>query len=686
MEVETQPDRRWFFLGGEFRDAAGGRTTDPGEAQFPSDAWCEYDAEVSFQLSESYQSLLERGEAGDSKMLDLSMFSDPPLPYQIWHGRQVPVRHPSAPSRLQGKDVVGGFRSDFWTRLESKVPMLPRLAAQWVDMGVAKVVGGFYQIHQDHLRSLDELLRWLGDASGQSQRPGVEPRKRIVLMIEFPAGWHRKTGQSSSAKPAGQDVAPLEEGDPPVYEWWYGDRPPQSECLGRQLRGFWRRYHPAVCRRLEQIWQHNMDFRECRVGADIDGVQYMMQRITAEKPFVGTGGQGSGGPFDERHVITVDYPCYEELDRVTVNCLVQFRRGDCNRRRPARRRMNAEEIARNAARTGKPCCICFSEPGEVTGCEQLHVICGDCLRSGLRSMVGDITVLENLLCGCFSHASRGTVYALAERSDAKLQEALANPASGMATILLEDELQATRRQFDLGTDAAIPPTLYSAKVKDWYDKVIQQQIMPNYYVCSHPACADEIANWMLREHFDAEYRSQGKFEWSCPLGHTNTVLPMKDEIAEMNRTLLLHPEYYVASASCDGCPLRRFRLCRECVEGSGVLMLAVHAEGCKQWPGGGSAHRHCFCFSCTRPWGSQCGHGTVCADPGVQQVRSRGGHLEIGHVDGAEYLRWLGGERPEPPPTEFSAEPLVADGAERQRELGMEDRSALLAESQMGTD
>jgi len=254
----------------------------------------------------------------------------------------------------------------------------------------------------------------------------------------------------------------------------------------------------------------------------------------------------------------------------------------------------------------------------------------------------------------------------------------------MAEMLLEDELKATRRQFDFELDDPIPATLYATKVREWYDKVIRQQIMPNYYVCSHPSCADEVENWMPREVFDAEYRANGRFEWCCPLGHKNTVLPMKDEICEVNRTLLLHPEYYVGSASYDNCPLRRFRLCRGCVEG-GVLMLAVHADGCKQWPGGGSAHRHCFCFSCTRTWDSECSHGNVCTDPGIQQVRSRGDRLEIGHVNGQEYLRWLHGLRPEPPPTAFPMEPFEASGAERQRLLGMEDRAALLAESQSGT-
>jgi len=679
MEEESRPFRRWFYLGGEFRTSEGVRTTDPGDATFPSDAWFEYDAEVSFQLTESYESLEENG---DVKLLDLSMFSHPPLPYQIWRGRKVHVRNPAAPKKLLGQESVGGFRGDFWTELENrKSKMLPKDTSHWVDMGVAKVVGNFYQCHHDHVAHVKQLMSFFEDPRGLTSPPAVEPRKRIVLMIEFPPGWSKYGGYRSQI-PAGQDVVPLEEGDPPVYEWWYGDRPLESECNGQPPRGFWRRYHPTVCRRLERAWQSHVEFSKCRAAADVDGVRYKIQRLMRDEPFHYRG-DGHRVVFQEINSISTQYPCFENLDRVTDNCLVQFRSEDPNRRRPARRRMNAEEIARNAARTGEPCCICFSEAGEVTGCAQLHVICGYCLRAGLRSMIGDITVLENLLCGCFSHSSRGTVSALAERSDKQLQDELATPHVDAAdgSMLLEDELQETRRQFGI-TSEAIYPDLYSRKIREWYDKVIRQQIMPNYYVCAHPDCADEVENWMLRETFDTEYRSQGRFEWSCPRGHRNTVLPVDQEIQVINRTMLLHPEYYVERASCDDCPLRQYRLCPGCVE-AGILMLAMHAEGCKQWPGGGSAHRHCFCFSCTKTWGSECNHGVRCTDPGIQQVRKISDRLEIGHVNGDEYLKWLRGERADPPPTAFPTEPATVDGMERQEGLGMAERQSLLKETDL---
>lgn len=485
---------------------------------------------------------------------------------------------------------------------------------------------------------------------------------------------------------AGQETVAMEEGDPPVYEWWFGDRPAEADCKEKELRGFWRRYHPTVCRRLERFWQAGSDFTECRAAADVDGVRYCIHRVTPEVPFDYRGREGTGAStFQEAMAISTAFPCFDELDRATGNCLVQFRKEDPNRRRPARRRMNPEEIAKNAARTGEPCCICFSEEGEVTGCAQLHVICGYCLRAGLRAMIGDITQLDKLLCGCFSHVSRGTVSALALRADGQLQVAVASPdLDAMERSFLEEELTGLRRQLELGAEDVLPSEVYTARVKDWYDKVIRQQIMPNYYVCKHPDCAEEVENWMLRETFDREYRAKGEFKWQCPLGHMNSVLPVEDEIRLVNKTVLLHPEYYVQSAAYDSCPLRRYRLCPGCVSG-GVLLLAVHADGCKQWPGGGSAHRHCFCFACSRMWGSECGHGTRCQDPGIQQVRKTSDGLEIGFVQGQAYLQWLSGQQAHPPPTEFSTEPFLVDGEERQRELGMQDREALLAESQQGT-
>merc|ERR1712217_536769 len=158
---------------------------------------------------------------------------------------------------------------------------------------------------------------------------------------------------------------------------------------------------------------------------------------------------------------------------------------------------------------------------------------------------------------------------------------------------------------------------------------------------------------------------------------------MGEELKDMNRNLLLHPEYYVEAAYYSACPLRRYRLCPQCISG-GILMLAVHGGECKQWPGYGRGHQHVFCFACTRPWGIGCNHGSMdCKDPGVQQVRIRNDELEIGLVDGPRYLRWLKGEVSEPPPTKFPSG--QEKGTERQERLGLTNKTELLAESKKGT-
>ena len=45
--------------------------------------------------------------------------------------------------------------------------------------------------------------------------------------------------------------------------------------------------------------------------------------------------------------------------------------------------------------------------------------------------------------------------------------------------------------------------------------------------------------------FDEKFRAKGLTTWTCPVGHVNAVLPSSVEIKEMNRTLLMHPEFYV---------------------------------------------------------------------------------------------------------------------------------------------
>lgn len=678
VRISRKCTLKWYYLGGYFRNG----TTDPcWPLYIPPDAWQLYAPEIQFHLSDSYATLLEDGAApSQAKLLDLSMFTESPrLEYEVWKGSEVVVRNPAAPEHLMGKKISGGFPLNFWTDIASARDMLPKAVATWVDMGVAKVLGGFYQVHSMSVAPLEELVRFLEDSTGAVPKPTAAVRKRIVMAVEFPAGWH-DVSRVQAAGPAPEADHSLEDGAPPVYEWWFGDRPQQAACGGSKPRGFWKRYHPKVCQRLEAHWKNNADFTAGRAPADVDGVRYMLQHISEDCPFDYCGREGRGESFTKEDCVTIEYPCYENVDRLTGNCFVQFHKGNPLRRRPARRIVNPEERARNAVRTGEPCSVCFSEDGTMTGCAGGHVICDSCLRMGLRSMAGDILTYDHLLCGCFSHRTKGALLALAERADTAMQAFLAKePANKFERMELDMELQDTRNQFGLGDDGSIPPELYRTKIQDWFDKVMRMQIAPDYYVCSHPSCAEKVENWMLRTDFDTEYRAKGKCVWICPDGHRNSILPTDEEIRDINKIILLHPEYYKSGPN-----MRRRRICRGCVQG-GVLMLAEHAEACKHWPGDSRSHQHVFCFACTRVWGRECGHGRDgCIDPGVQQVRKMDDHLEIGHVDGPEYIRWLNGEITEPPPTVFECG-LVVPGMERQEDLSMVDKNALLKESQAGT-
>jgi len=646
---------------------------------------------VSFQLSSSYDTLQRDGrESG--QLLDMSMFTDPPLPYSVYKGSEVVVRNRHAPVHLFGQPVVAGFPTELWGEVEDTPSMLPRDVRTWVDMGIGVVVGGFYQIHHDSVSALRELDAFMSDNTGRSSAPSSPPRRRVVMCIEFPPGWTEGGGaappyiasqqqQQRTAQPPPVPQAPpaVPEGAAPVYEWWFGDRPTQEACGGSKPFGFWKRYHPKVCQQLEACWQRDLNKQ---TAWNVDGVRYMITCIEEGNPFDYTG-YPSRDPFDESLVITTAYPCYEELDRATGNCLVQFHKGNPALRRPARRRPNPEEIASNATRTGEPCGVCFSEDGELTGCNQGHVICKGCLRGGLRVMAGDVLTVERLLCGCFNHSSQGTVRVLAARADASLQTAMStmHTADEITRMDLDMELTQTRTQFGLQPHDAIDPRLYTTKIDEWYDKVRQRELAPLYHVCAHPDCATKVEHWILRDDFEQDHRARGETSWVCPAGHHNTVLPSAAEMRAMNRNLLLQPDYYTESAPYSEVPLRRYRLCNSCATQGGVLMLAEHGGECKQWPGYGRGHHHTFCFACTRTWGDGCNHGNAsCRDPGIQQVRRNGDRLEIGFINGQEYMRWLRGEQQRPPPTVFTTQPRRVEGEARQQELGMEDRAALMRE------
>jgi len=301
--------------------------------------------------------------------------------------------------------------------------------------------------------------------------------------------------------------------------------------------------------------------------------------------------------------------------------------------------------------------VCFSDTGFLTGCDCKHVICESCCRTGLRIMVGDVSQTDQLLCGCLTVNDVTALEGLALRADTTMQALVRKPPKDATSRMeFDTELLQHRRAFTFA--GKIPHDIFTTKVKEWLEKARVRAFEHLYHACCHPGCGME--NWILRTDFDRDYRSHGRLFWFCGKGHKNSVLPAQEDIDEMNRNILMHPESYTDRCGNDSVALRRFRLCPGCVD-EGMLTFAVHESGCKKWPGTRSAHRHCFCFHCTRPWGNgsggTCAHAVQCSDPGIQQVRTQVGadgchFLEMGFVDAEAYKAWVQ-DRGNCPPTRF---------------------------------
>lgn len=681
----------------------------PQQSHIDPDQWMSYDSNVAFLLNQQSTVMKqEKGQEGYGILLDLSYYSNPPQPYFIEKGRKILVANPVAqavdPRWHLGEVTVAGHPTSWWDGVSRNAKFLPAS----VRHGAAQ--GYYYQILQEHKPLLEQLERFLEDRTGQERHPDVNPRRRIVVQVLFPSSFSstrrfapttrvppRPAPEAPQPEESAQDVTEIEDkGDtgtkiPAVYEWWFGPAPKQHELQGRAPDGRWKMYHPKVCQHLERTHrQQETGFQDARQPTDIDNVRYMMQKVTTQTPF-DKRGEPSREPFTAEHIITIDHPCFAGMDVASNNCFVQFQKGNPARRRPARRRPDGEELARAANMTNTPCQICFTEDGYLTGCNKAHGVCKSCLRGALRALVGDITQQEHLICGCFTRKNRAPLKVLAERADIDLHELKDNPPQDpIEKQDAEMELSQMRIHFSLGEE--IPGNFYQEKVLEWYRKVNMKEIEHLYHPCKHPSCRDKMENWILIEDFENDFQSKGICVWTCKDGHLNSVLPSQEELDEMNKNLLLHPEYYEERAYYDQVPLRRYRLCEQCAVG-GILMLAAHGGACKQWPGGGAGrgHRHCFCFACARPWNEPggCKHGEpTCTDPGIQQVRpnATGDGCEVGYVDGESYIRWLKDRHNTStlPPTRFAGG-APEPGAERQARLHLTDKARLLAESQRGT-
>jgi hypothetical protein len=647
------------------------------------DQWVPYDPAVSFHLSESVKAMLADGRSC-GLVLDLGTFTAPPQPYQVWMGNALEVTNPSA-GHLLGKMTFAGYPTDMWTDL---VPdALPIEAKQ------GRVVAGYYQVRSDHVTELHSLENYLSDTSGLLYAP-LDPRRRVVIMIEIerpdfvykdPNRFRNKKvreGQPQASLGAAameNDAVPLGEA---VFQWWWGD--PNDGG-----KGHWKNYHPHVSAQLEETLKNDQDFVTCRAPMSIDGVRYMLQRITRECPFDYLGKE-SREQFLPEHVVTIDHGLYDGPTRIMDNCFVQFQKGNPKRRRPVRR-IRRGEAAGLGFDSGQACPLCMTDSGtEFTGCLFNCVMCQSCIRAGLRCVAGDATQKDRLVCGHLGAEDSACIVNLARKADEQLQ-LMHNLTDPNEMREFEAEANATVEAFQVRWP--FPRTMYERKIEEWLTKLRNKELEHMYYSCSHPDCT--IENWILRSDFEElRARSGGGCTWVCGRGHRNSALPSQEEINEINRNVLLHPEYYTDSCGHDRLQLRRYRLCPECVQ-VGLLTFAVHDEGCKQWPGIASQHNHCFCFHCTRQWGGYdsapglCNHSHACADPGIQQVRrtrAQGGEetLEIGFVNPQEYISWIVSGTP-CPPTVFGSHPRQAEGQARQAQLGLEDRDYLRRQMEEGT-
>jgi len=83
------------------------------------------------------------------------------------------------------------------------------------------------------------------------------------------------------------------------------------------------------------------------------------------------------------HVLTLDCGLFDDVDRASGNCFVQFQNGSTRRRRPVRRVRRGETAGLKLS--GEPFDEFFSYTGFLTGCDFKHVISESCRWAGLKS-------------------------------------------------------------------------------------------------------------------------------------------------------------------------------------------------------------------------------------------------------------------------------------------------------------
>ena len=718
-----QPNVRriWLFLGGD-------QTLPVCPSQ-----WQEYGQEVSYHLTQNHLQIHANvtqsnqrviNERDDKLILDLKAFTHPPLPYGVLEGKVLMATNPSLPPSIRGKRTVAGYDCDLWDVFAKSPHLLPT----WVNSAI-QIHKYFYQVHLDSLDSLERLKHFICDNTGTSSYNmpllgAGSPRRRVVLAVDVAMQLPIHGLSTSNTTIQGSlhnfenlgdvcavpNVVVIEETNNAtnsmnsttnqvVYEWWCGEVPLQISNDMSMPRGRWKRYHPHVSEMIEGQFQTCAAFINSEIAIKIDEVRYMLQHISQTSSYTGLTCPCHQGLWRMEYLLSIEYPCFTPLDRKLNNCFVQFQTENPIRRRPVRRLVDASNIIEQRMMSGCPCLICLSEEGQLTGCSHGHAICESCLRRCMRAIIGDTLTTTNLICGCFGTSTRKALLMLAERADISFAETWEVPPVNLYEKQdWESEISTVQKQFLLTPppeamecdDDPFHPfmNLYANKMMQWFSTVTMSDISHLFYACSHPACCDKVDNWMLISDFEKmQSDNLVMATWTCPDNHVNYVLPSEEEIDNINKCLLSHPEYYTENCGHNGIPLRRYRLCPECAD-SGILLFAVHGGDCKQYPGYGNGHRHTFCFACTRTWGdshSNCNHGSRnCVDPGIQQIRSVNKEkLEIGHIDSREYISWLQGNCYNCPHTIFSG--FIMNGNERQLRLGLTDKQIMLNEMRRGT-
>jgi len=319
------------------------------------------------------------------------------------------------------------------------------------------------------VEQLKGLNDYLTDAGSPPCTITSPIRRRVVILIETerPAfifqdvdRFRKKKAPATTSEPEVHDPIPLAGA---VFQWWCGDP------LGGG--GHWKNYHPHVCLRLEKELATNEGFKNCEVHVPIDGVRYSLKRLSRERPFdfvKQSNMQSFRENFLPNHVLTLDCGLFDDVDRVTGNCFVQFQNGNPKRRRPVRSVRRGETAGVELA--GEPCNVCFSDTGFLTGCDCKHVICPSCCRAGLRIMVGDVSQTDHLMCGCLTVKDITALEGLARRADTTMQALVQEPPKDkMARREFETEVLQHRPAFTL--DDRIPHDIFATKVNEWLEKV-----------------------------------------------------------------------------------------------------------------------------------------------------------------------------------------------------------------------